>query len=254
MGELAHRVEHLADQLGVERRGRLVEQHQLRLHGQRAGDRHALLLAAGKRDRIGVALVAEADAVEQLLGALRASSRDTPLTRIGARITFSSAVMCGNRLKCWKTIPISARLRGDVALVELVQLVAGLAVADQLAVDRQPPELIFSRWLMQRRNVDLPEPEGPSRHMTSPALDLEVDALEDLEAPEALVDALGFDHRRSVTHDPRREPQPVARIAAAQRAEKPRPKRRSMKYWPTYRTLVIARYQMLATISSGIVW
>ncbi len=69
LGEVAHHVEHLADELRVERRGRLVEQHQLRVHRQRARDRDALLLAAGERHRVGVALVAEADAVEQLASA-----------------------------------------------------------------------------------------------------------------------------------------------------------------------------------------
>ena len=44
---------------------------------------------------------------------------------------------------------------------------------------------------MQRRKVDLPEPDGPRMHITSPRLDLEVDALEHLEAAEALVHALG---------------------------------------------------------------
>ncbi len=43
---------------------------------------------------------------------------------------------------------------------------------------------------MQRRNVDLPEPDGPSRHITSPAGHLEVDPLENLEPAEALVDGL----------------------------------------------------------------
>ena len=57
--------EHLADELGVERRGRLVEEHQLRPHGKRAGDRDALLLAARELDRVGVALVGEPDALEQ---------------------------------------------------------------------------------------------------------------------------------------------------------------------------------------------
>ena len=56
-GQLAHHVEHLADELRVERRGRLVEQHQLRLHRQRAGDRHPLLLAAGELRRVAVGLV-----------------------------------------------------------------------------------------------------------------------------------------------------------------------------------------------------
>ena len=66
VGQLLHDVQHLADQLRVERRGRLVEEHQLGLHGQRAGDRDPLLLAAGELRRVGVELVVEADPVEQL--------------------------------------------------------------------------------------------------------------------------------------------------------------------------------------------
>ena len=51
------------------------------------------------------------------------------------------------------------------------------------------PPSIFSRWLMQRRNVDLPDPDGPTRHITWPGCDREVDAREHLDRPEALVDA-----------------------------------------------------------------
>ena len=43
LGELAHHGEHLADELGIERRGRLVEQHHLRVEAERAGDRDPLL-------------------------------------------------------------------------------------------------------------------------------------------------------------------------------------------------------------------
>jgi hypothetical protein len=46
--ELSHDREHLAHELGIERRGRLVEQHDARAHRQRAGDRHPLLLPAGE--------------------------------------------------------------------------------------------------------------------------------------------------------------------------------------------------------------
>ncbi len=66
--ELLHHVEHVADRLGVERARRLVEQHQRRVHGERARDRDALLLAAGELAGIRVALVGEADACEQALG------------------------------------------------------------------------------------------------------------------------------------------------------------------------------------------
>ena len=42
---------------------------------------------------------------------------------------------------------------------------------------------------MQRRKVDLPEPDGPSRHIDLAAADRQVDPLQDLVAAEALVDA-----------------------------------------------------------------
>ncbi len=39
-------IQHLADKLRVESGGWLVEEHNLRFHGKRAGDRHTLLLTA----------------------------------------------------------------------------------------------------------------------------------------------------------------------------------------------------------------
>jgi hypothetical protein len=47
----AHDAQHLADQFRIERRGRLVEQHDLRVHGERTGDRGALLLTAREMAR-----------------------------------------------------------------------------------------------------------------------------------------------------------------------------------------------------------
>jgi hypothetical protein len=47
-GQVADDVQHLADQLGVEGGGRLVEQQHLGLERQRPGDGDALLLAAGQ--------------------------------------------------------------------------------------------------------------------------------------------------------------------------------------------------------------
>jgi hypothetical protein len=49
----------------IERRGDLVEQHDLGLHRQRAGDRDALALAARQMLRIGGRLVEQPDLVEQ---------------------------------------------------------------------------------------------------------------------------------------------------------------------------------------------
>ena len=54
----------------VERRKRLVEQQQARRQGQRAGQRDALLLAAGELGRILVGLLGQADQRQQLAHAL----------------------------------------------------------------------------------------------------------------------------------------------------------------------------------------
>lgn len=46
LGQSLHDAEHLAHRFGVERRSRLVEQHDIGTHRQRAGDRDTLLLSA----------------------------------------------------------------------------------------------------------------------------------------------------------------------------------------------------------------
>ena len=51
---------------GSSARGDLVEQQQVGLHRERADDRDALLLAAGQAVRVLVALVGQAEAVEQV--------------------------------------------------------------------------------------------------------------------------------------------------------------------------------------------
>src|SRR5262249_49714212 len=66
-GQLPHHRQHLADELGVEGRGDLVEQQHLGLHGHRPGDAHALLLATRQLDGKAVELVGEADPGEPAL-------------------------------------------------------------------------------------------------------------------------------------------------------------------------------------------
>ena len=63
--ELAHDVEHAADQLRVERGGGFVKQHDLGLKRERARDRDPLLLAARKLARIGPAFVGKTDAIKR---------------------------------------------------------------------------------------------------------------------------------------------------------------------------------------------
>src|SRR5262245_10206767 len=66
-GQLPDDGQHLADELGVERRGDLVEEQHLGLHGHRPRDPHPLLLAPGQLDREAPELVGEPDPREPAL-------------------------------------------------------------------------------------------------------------------------------------------------------------------------------------------
>ncbi len=67
--EIAKQRQHFLTGLGVERAGGLVGEQQGRLVGERAGDRHALALAAGERAGQHVGLLGDAHPLQQLEGA-----------------------------------------------------------------------------------------------------------------------------------------------------------------------------------------
>ena len=108
-GECRHQPEHLPDHFRVERRGRLVEQNQLRVHRKRPGDRDPLLLPTRERVRMRGSQMSEADLLEQALSLRRESARLSPRMWCGASAMLLSAVRCGNSSKCWNTIPIRRR-------------------------------------------------------------------------------------------------------------------------------------------------
>src|SRR5687767_814452 len=87
-----------------------------------------------------------------------ASCLPRPRTLRGPRATFWSTVMWANRLKLWKTMPMSARSRAR-----------GLPSSGSGCPSKvmRPPSMRSSR-LMQRISVDLPEPDGPITTTTSP--------------------------------------------------------------------------------------
>ncbi len=70
LGKVAHDVQDLADDLGVESRGRLVEEHKVRLHAEGARNCDTLLLAAGKRHHRSLREVGKTDSLEVLHGLL----------------------------------------------------------------------------------------------------------------------------------------------------------------------------------------
>ena len=83
--------------LGVERRQRLVEQQHPRAQGERAGQRDPLLLAAGELVRVAVAVVGQADQLQQLGGPARRSALARLRTR-RPKATLSATVRFGKRL------------------------------------------------------------------------------------------------------------------------------------------------------------
>ncbi len=89
----------LAD-LGVERAERLVEQQHARLDGERAGQRHALPLAAGELRRIALFQTRELHEVEQLRarrrGSRRCGGRPSRGRTFRPKAMLSATVMCRN--------------------------------------------------------------------------------------------------------------------------------------------------------------
>ncbi|MNE42051.1 hypothetical protein D3C80_1361570 [compost metagenome] len=74
VGQLNHYIQYFTDHFRVQRRGRFVKQHDDRVHGQGAGNRHTLLLTTGELARVLFRLVAKTDALKQrqpLLGRFR---------------------------------------------------------------------------------------------------------------------------------------------------------------------------------------
>ncbi len=127
------------DQLGVQGGGRLVEEHQLRLHGQRAGDRHPLLLTAGELRGIEVGAIGQTDHARAAAAPPAWRRRDlSPLTLTGASMTLLHAVMWGNRLNRWNTMPIRDRCRAMSLSVADVQLAVALLDPDQLTANPDP--------------------------------------------------------------------------------------------------------------------
>ena len=161
-------VEHLADQLRVERRGRLVEEQHFGAHGERPGDGDALLLPAGQLPRVGSALSAARRGRAARGPRLDLACAGGPAAETGASTMFSSDGQVREEVEVLEDEPDPGALPQDVLLLELVQLVALAAVADQVAVDATKPRSTFSRWLMVRSSVDLPEPDGPRTTVTSP--------------------------------------------------------------------------------------
>ncbi len=186
VGERLHDAEHLADRLGVERRGRLVEQHDVGLHRQRPGDRDALLLAARQRRRVLPRLVGEPDLAQQLGSAgLRRAARHAEHGERTDRDVAQNREM-GEELEILEHHPHAL---AQLAHVALLVLQIDAVEDDAAAIDRlqhvgAPQQRRFSRAARPDETDDLA------------AVDLEGDAGERLEGAVALDHVGEGQHRR----------------------------------------------------------
>ena len=187
-------LQHLADQLRVQRGRGLVEQHQLGAQRQRAGDADALLLAAGELVGVLVRLLREADLRQQ-----------------AQRLVAS--------------LPLRPPLHDDRALDDVLQhrhvREQVVALEDHAALGAEAraasarsgcrrsrpttspmvmtPASAWSSALSVRRTVVLPEPDGPITAVTVPARTSNEMPRRTSWSPNALRTSLGrssrFGHR-----------------------------------------------------------
>ena len=151
-------IDHLLAGLAVEVAGRLVGQDDLRARAERAGDGHALLLAARelRREMIG----AMRRGRPRPAGA-RATSKASALpANSSGSATFSSAVMVGTRWNDWKTMPMLLP-RTSASSSSLRPMKSWPATRTEPDVARSRPAMIISSEV-------LPEPLGPTTATDSP--------------------------------------------------------------------------------------
>ena len=151
-----HRTDHVLDRLGgggIEARGRLVEEQHLRIARERAGEREALLLAAGQPPRRPLAQSCEADqrrAVRRCAG--RHSARAVPA--LGERIFDVGG---GGAAQHDRTLEHDgAALRRGVRRPPQVTR----------------PEVGSIRPMARRISVVLPEPFGPISTVGAPGINV----------------------------------------------------------------------------------
>ena len=124
-----------------------------RIGRERAGDRDALLLAAGELRRIMGDAVAEPDRRRAPAAARANGVGDAPASSSGTA-TFSSAVMVGIRWKDWKTMPICGRgKRASSSSLLPAEVLAG--DRDRAAIDPfQPGDHHQQRRFARARRPD----------------------------------------------------------------------------------------------------
>ncbi len=191
--EVAHHVQYLVDQLGIERGRRLVEQDHFRLHGHRSCNRDALLLTAGQLRGSLADVLRQVDLFERQRGA-RASrvARQTEHALWSSRDIVQRAQV-REQVEALKHETEAAALPRELGFWQRTatrrRTDALPAKADRAAVRR----FQIVDTAQQRR---LARPRRPDQHHRLPVPDLERDRWQDDLVVEALVQAVDGQERR----------------------------------------------------------
>ena len=181
--EVAHDVQHLPDHLRVQRRGRLVEQHQLRVHGERSRDRHPLLLPTRqvRRELIGLLGDARRARATRARGSAPHPARRPSPSSVPAR--------CCPAPSCAGRGGTAGRRTRSASAASGRSRPARTGWPSKTT----SPASTVSSPLTQRSIVDLPEPGRPrdDDHLT--ARNAEIDAVEHHVVPERLPDTPKLD-------------------------------------------------------------
>ena len=167
---------HLHAQRRVEVGERLVEQEHLGLAHDRAADGDALALAAGELPwACGRSSVLE---LQDARPPRRPCASRSVLRRAGERAARSAMLSRDRHVRIER---VGLEHHGDAAL-------GRRHVVDALPSISRSPAVISSSPAIMRSSVDLPQPDGPTKTHELAVVDLEVDALDDLDVAEALAD------------------------------------------------------------------
>ena len=120
LSQLAQDVQDLSHQLGIQRAGGLVKQHQLRIHGKRPGNGDTLLLSPRQLRGIRILATGQPDARQQSPRMRRTAPGVSLRNCVGAKAMFSCAVIWGKQIERLEYHPNLRALAPDITPRDLV--------------------------------------------------------------------------------------------------------------------------------------
>ena len=181
-GQLLHQLQNLSDHLGVKGGGRLVKQQHVGVHSQRAHNRNALLLPAGQHVGVGVGLVGQTDALQQLHGFL-----------VGLGLLHQAQTHGGQR-----DVLLHRQVGEQVEMLEhhahLLAHMVNVVVGDFLAVEDDMAAVRLLQTVQAAQERGFSAARGADQHNAVALVDGQVHALEHLQAAVVLLQSFNVYH------------------------------------------------------------